>query len=164
MSGDVPQSPKQIPVSDRLKLNKSDSELDVRERVIHQLNYPSNGHCVYYVECELYGSTFEEAKRKAAELLPEGEAPDWLYPAWKASEVYYIGQTSRISQRLADHHCHVRKGDGHKDEPSRLTAISLSVRAGIVARRGTRHGAEVAEKRVANAWRADDDRRFVYYS
>jgi predicted GIY-YIG superfamily endonuclease len=164
MNGNIPQSPGEVAFSDKVELNRPDSEYDIRQRVICQLDYATDWFYVYYVECELRGWEFKEAKRKAAERLPGGKAPDWLYPAWNADEIYYIGQTARLSQRLADHHVRPRRGTGDKDEPSRLTAVSDCVEAGIVAKRSARHAAEKAEERVANAWRAGDDRRFVYYS
>jgi len=162
----VPEYTDQVPDSpqdciERCKISQSTD--------VAQLGRDMQGdsqHVVYFVECELVGGPrLKDTKREALRYLPSAdEAPGWIYYAWKADRVYYIGQTSDFEIRLPAH-CHsMRDGVDSAREPSMLTAISEVLECGVIARVEDRCTAEQLEESVAKKWETKTDYRFVYYA
>jgi len=162
----TPEYPDSVPDSpqDSIERCKVSQSTDVA-----QLGRDMQGgsrHIVYFVECELVGGPrLKDTKREALRFLPSvDEPPDWIYYAWKADRVYYIGQTSNFEVRLPAHCHNTRDGIDSAREPSILTAISEVSECGVIARVEDRCTAEQLEESVAKKWKTKTDYRFVYYA
>jgi len=123
-------------------------------------------YVTYFIECELLGGPLlRQTKSTARDLLPSvAGCPDWLYYAWKADNIYYVGQTSDFGIRLDAHCNNVRDNSNSAHQPAMLTAISDVKRAGVINRVRKRCAAEKLEEWIAKKWSTEDNRRFVYYA
>jgi hypothetical protein len=155
-------SPRSVEPAKHRRIPKRVSSHDAKE-IGKQLQAGSK-YIVYFVKCELLGHSYEDLKREAEKFLPHrDEPPSWLYPAYKANSVYYVGQTATLGTRIAAHACYLHTGEDAPDNPSELTAVSVPKSVGVIARVGDRETAKSIESEQANKWRGRKG-RFVYYA
>lgn len=117
-------------------------------------------HAVYVLLCSIRGESLRDAEMNAKERL--NEIPGWIHPAFAAGEVFYVGQSANLGQRLKTHAVGRMR---ERIPPAQITRISKILAVGLIAGTSNKEAAEEIEELYAENFKTvteDDESVFVY--